>query len=174
MQTSRYFFALWPNPVVVRQLVLLQRGLPGGHCLHPDDFHLTLAFLGSLPVSLESRLVCVLQTMSACATGLVLDRLDSFKRIRLTWVGPGHVPDGLSAMQAFLADSLAKQAIWHDDRYGFRPHVTLARKVVVPGRHLGAPIVWHADRLILARSGSLQPQRRYTIVAERHLGGTAR
>ena len=167
MQTSRYFFALWPNPVVTRQLADLQRRLPVGRLTHREDFHLTLAFLGELPASIEPVLVETLHKVPFDGFEINLDRIGVFKRIHLAWAGPSVVPMPLLSLYERLAAQLDAFEIWFDRHHGFQPHVTLARKLMATPEVLNAPVVWWADRVVLARSESGQCGQRYKIVAER-------
>ena len=174
MQSSRYFFALWPNPVVARQLVQLQVGLAGGRLTHPADFHLTLAFLGEVPVAQEATLHRVLHALPFTGFELVLDQVDAFRRIGLSWAGPSCIPPALQALHDALGGALDAHRVGWDKSRGFRPHVTLARKVAVTAHQLAAPVVWWADQLVLARSEPGLAGRRYTIRAARRVGPASR
>lgn len=175
MHSSRYFFALWPNPVVARQLQQIQARLPSGRLTHGADLHLTLAFLGEVSEADEIKLHQLLQVIPFSAFELVLDRVDAFRRIGLSWAGPSQIPLALQALYDVLGTALEDQGIGWDKRLVFRPHVTLARKVVVPQQHLAAPVVWWADQVVLARSGAAGSDgQRYTILARRYAKGGVR
>ena len=175
MHASRYFFSLWPNPVVARQLQQIQARLPAGRLTHGADLHLTLAFLGEVSEADEVKLHHLLQAIPFSAFELVLDRLDAFRRIGLSWAGPSQIPLALQTLYDTFGAALDDQGIWWDKRLVFRPHVTLARKAVVPQQHLTAPVVWWADRIVLARSGAAAPVgQRYTILAQRYAKGDVR
>ena len=57
--TTRLFFALWPDPATRKRLTALQHTFSGqpGRFNHPHDLHTTLVFLG--PVEAE-RMECVI------------------------------------------------------------------------------------------------------------------
>ncbi|NLZ09821.1 MAG: RNA 2',3'-cyclic phosphodiesterase [Alcaligenaceae bacterium] len=175
MHASRYFFALWPNPVVARQLQQIQARLPAGRLTHGADLHLTLAFLGEVSEADEVKLHHLLQAIPFTAFELVLDQVDAFRRIGLSWAGPSQIPLALQTLYDIFGAALDDQGIWWDKRLVFRPHVTLARKVVVPQQRLAPPVVWWADQMVLARSGGAGPGGpRYTILAQRYANGVVR
>ena len=176
MHSSRYFFALWPNPIVARQLAGLQTHLPPhARLLHCADFHLTLAFLGELPVSAEPTLLDILDTVPFSGVELVIDRIDVFQRIGVTWAGPSTIPRALQNLYGDLSVLLDERQIWFDRYHGFQPHLTLARKTRMTPYSLKAPVMWWADRLVLACSGihandqvpSSEPMPRYRVIAQR-------
>lgn len=163
METSRYFFALWPNPVVARQLAALQAPLAGGRLTHQSDFHLTLAFLGQPRPDQHAALRRIAQNVPRPAFELRLDRVDTFERLKLAWVGPSEVPTGLLALRDHLGHLLDQEGIWYDKQFSFRPHVTLARKVTVVPRRLDAPVIWWADRFVLAHSHPQPNGAKYSL-----------
>lgn len=163
METSRYFFALWPNPLVARQLTALQASLAGGRLTHQADFHLTLAFLGQPRSDQHATLRHIAQTIPRLAFELRLDQVDTFERLKLAWVGPSEVPAGLLALRDHLVRLLDQEGIWYDKQFSFRPHVTLARKVIVAPRLLGAPVIWWADRTVLAHSHPQPNGAKYSL-----------
>lgn len=165
METSRYFFALWPNPVVCQQLAQLQASFPQGRLTHPSDFHLTLAFLGTLAKHQVQAAVDILHALPRASFELQLNTVASFERIGLTWAGPTIVPPDLQQLHDLLGQRLTQQGIWWDDQHGFVPHITLARKLLWPRRHLAAPIFWQADRVVLACSQPQLSGAKYRIVA---------
>lgn len=163
METSRYFFALWPNPVVAGQLAALQAPLAGGRLTHRADFHLTLAFLGQPQLEQYAALRHIAQTMPRPGFELRLDRVDTFERLKLAWVGPSAAPAGLLALRDQLSQALDQEGIWYDKQFSFRPHVTLARKVTVKPRLLDAPVIWWADRFVLAHSHPQPNGAKYSL-----------
>lgn len=106
--------------------------VPGAKWVKPENFHLTLAFLGEV----EERRVDAAEDATYTATEgyleplrLVAQGLGAFpdeQRAKVLWAGvTGDVP-ALSEMQAALSAELKQAGFTLDDRR-FRPHITLAR-----------------------------------------------
>ncbi len=59
MQTCRLFFALWPEPaqqVALSQATRHEVERSGGQAVPPQNFHITLVFIGSVPQSDVDRI----------------------------------------------------------------------------------------------------------------------
>ncbi len=161
----RLFFALWPDPAVRRGLVHLQRALPGGRAVHPEDLHATLAFLG--PVA-DDRLACV----TAAAAGLRappfelrLDRLGYWSRPKIAWCGADQVPEALGGLVRGLWRALEGCGFSPETR-PYLPHVTLARKARrIESEPVEPPLRWPVDRFVLVESLPLPEPPRYKVVA---------
>lgn len=125
----RLFFALVPPPAVRRQAHQVQQRLDcGGRAVHPDNLHVTLAFLGMQDAA-------VIPDVSAIAAGLafepcrvVLDRLGQFGRGRVLWLGATSLPDALQAFQQSLVGALSSAGIGHDPK-PWHLHLTLYRRL---------------------------------------------
>ena len=111
---------------------LLAPDLPGARWVTPDQFHVTLAFLGDVP-DLDLAPVC--RAITAAAAGfrkltLNLQSLSAFpdaERPRTVWVGlAGPGLDDLLALRAAIAAAVAEQG-YPADGDAFTPHVTLGR-----------------------------------------------
>ena len=135
--SARTFVAL-PIPDTQRsRLERLQARLapdhPGTRWVTPDQFHVTLAFLGDVP-DLDLAPVCRAVAEAAAASRrltLNLQSLGAFPdpaRARTVWVGlaPGPALDELMALQAAIAAGVAA-AGYPAEGDRFVPHVTLGR-----------------------------------------------
>lgn len=127
----RLFIGLPLAPIVAAPLrVALApcwKSMSGGRWSHPDDWHLTLAFLGEQPVE---RMAALHEVMRQTARGhapftLPLGRLGWFAAGRLLALLPPPC-EPLNALQATLARALCAVGLPVDVR-PFRAHVTLAR-----------------------------------------------
>ncbi len=164
---GRYFLALCPGSVARSALAALPLP-PGAQPVHPDDLHLTVAFLGPLGDHQPPSLLAALAP--ACALPPPRVTLDASE----SWPGPrvfcavGDCPD-VAALAARLWQRLGVLG-WVPEARPYRAHVTLARKLPAPfGPRvaLPAPIRWQPGALVLmastGRTGTGLP--RYQTVA---------
>ena len=119
---------LTPNVAAPLRVALapLRKSMPGGRWSHPDDWHLTLAFLGEQPVE---RMAALHEVMRQAARGhasftLPLGRLGWFAAGRLLALLPPPC-EPLKALQTALARALCAVGLPVEER-PFRAHVTLA------------------------------------------------
>jgi RNA 2',3'-cyclic 3'-phosphodiesterase len=162
--TARLFLALWPDPTVRAALRQWRDGWTWPRAatpVHPDKLHLTLHFLGNIPVVRVPELVQGL--------GLPLRPFElSFGQARLWPHGIAVLepdadadPGPLLDLQASLGEALQRLAFQVEERQ-FRPHVTLARRANGATPPLQGPeIHWHVDRYALMES---HPGAGYSVV----------
>jgi len=96
----------------------------------PDAWHLTLAFLGAVPVADVPRVTAVLERVAATASGFLIEfgRVGAFpvpRRARVAWYGVSRPHERAAALAGALRQALAID----DDGAPFRAHVTLGRAV---------------------------------------------
>jgi len=114
---GRYFVALRPSSRARRSLEALAGALArrfGGRGLAADDIHLTLAFVGAAPASIEAPLRESLAGLPAPG-GLALGRLGCFGK-RLLWCGPGQTPEWLDGLAQALRTELDRRREFAADR----------------------------------------------------------
>jgi len=140
----------------------------GAQAVHPDDLHLTVAFLGSLAGHDPQALLAALAPACAVAPPWVaLDAVEGWPRPRV-FCAVGDCPD-VAALAARLWQRLGVLG-WVPEARAYQAHVTLARKLAVPcGPRvaLPAPIRWRAGALVLMAStpGQAAGLPRYQTVA---------
>src|SRR5579875_2947462 len=105
----RLFVGIGFPPELKLQLSLLCHGLPGARWVSPDNFHLTLRFIG--------------ETGEDVAAGIGL--FASGERPRTLWVGVERHPE-LVALRDKIEQALIRIGLPPESRK-FAPHVTLAR-----------------------------------------------
>lgn len=134
--SARTFVAL-PIPAPQRTRLgrlqsLLAPDLPGARWVTPDQFHLTLAFLGEIP---DLDLVPICRSIAAASAPftrltLNLQSIGAFpdaEHARTIWVGlTGPDSDDLLSLQAAIADATAA-AGYPAEGNRFTPHITLGR-----------------------------------------------
>ena len=168
--TQRLFFALWPDASLQKDLhSYAQRtcGSCGGRIVAKDKIHLTLVFLGSLPLERIDELRAIGASLRADRFRLDLAKAGCWKRSQVGWVAPENVPASLDLLVAQLRDLLSGACIPVDDK-PFRPHVTLVRKAKcnVEAAPPGMRLAWSVDRFVLVRSRTLQTGSVYAKIDE--------
>ena len=170
---SRLFFALWPGVSLRDSLAAWARdhAPAGARPVPPDNLHLTLAFLGTLP---EERLSAVHAAGAAVRGGTVsfdLAYIEYWARPRLLCAVPAAGSETCVELVAALRESLTRHRLPVESR-PFKAHVTLARKVRKPFQDydLGPVPTWLSDRLALVVSEGSRSGVRYRELAGWPLG----
>lgn len=96
-----------------------------------DQLHLTLKFLGNVPIDAVGELEDALAqaTESHSPIQLALDKFGAFpgfERLRVLWIGLNGEIDALKRLQRDIENSMAPFAEKKEDRE-FEPHLTIAR-----------------------------------------------
>ena len=129
--TRRLFFALWPDPVLKAAIAGAAR-TPAravtGRRVRDENLHLTVLFLGAVAAEAEARLVQAAARVRAPAFELVLDRVGSFFRARVLWVGASQAPAPLGELRRQLEAAAAGAGAKFDAK-PLVPHVTCYRDV---------------------------------------------
>ena len=127
----RLFIAL-PVPADVRRALaetqarLLRQGA-GGRMVPPENFHMTLVFLGS--TADPAPAIAALQSVPVLKTALEFDRLTLFGDVLVALYKKNETQEQyVRALRAAL-DAAGVRF----DRQAFRPHITLCRKTALPG-----------------------------------------
>ncbi len=165
---QRLFFALWPPEDVAGALHRVARQIQasqGGRAMRRDTLHLTLAFLGDVPVAAMNR---VLAAASAVAPGAPftfnLDTLGYWRHNCIVWASPGHPPPAMARLAGDLQDSLRSEGFDLESR-PFRPHLTLLRKVVSAPELPSLPaLTWPVDGFSLVASELSHEGARYRVL----------
>jgi 2'-5' RNA ligase len=163
---QRHFLAVRPDGPALQALTAID--LPhDARRVHPDDLHLTLAFLGSLDAAGEARALRAAATaLPAELPAIVLGTVEHWARARvLCAAGGAGAHDLLAPVAARLAAALAVHGFEPPDK-PFRSHVTLARvprRAQTPAAALAVPIQWRAGEILLLASRASPARPRYLI-----------
>lgn len=127
----RLFFALVPDPRTRRRVERVQRKLKGlcekrGRLVKASNYHVTLAFLGSQPLDQLPRLQALASGLDMPVCSVQMDRLGSFPRAGVIWLGATRIPNALCAFQARLLTGLEGLQIAFDHK-PWQFHLTLYR-----------------------------------------------
>ena len=166
VQRHRLFFALDPPPKVRRKIGTLQQALGvEGRAVPAPNFHVTLAFLGMQPPEVIPAASEVAAALEFPSCEVVFDRLGSFRRAGVLWLGVSRVPDALQAFQHDLVGGLLAAGIGYD-RKPWKFHLTLYRKMRKPPPTMGPIAVpWRLDGFGLVESVSVNRGVEYHTIA---------
>jgi len=157
--TRRVFFALWPEARERRALAQATAcavASSGGEAVPPDNLHLTLVFLGSIPAARTAELAALGCRVAHEHTGapleLAFERLAHWAEPQILCALPGGESAALGALAGALRDA-AVTAGFLPDLKPFRAHVTVARKVVrAPASPELAAVTWRHRACALIQS----------------------
>ena len=153
--SDRLFFALWPDPALLQALrarvgkiVASVEGRPQ----RPDQWHVTLEFLGQVPRERQSSLRDAAGRVRQSPLTIEFDRVEHWRKPQVVCLVASRVPAGLAALVTQLRAALVEEGFTPDVR-PFCPHLTLARKVrAAADSLLDPPFVWQSSRFALVRS----------------------
>lgn len=133
-------------PWDVRQLLssLSGRGIPGARWVPPENYHLTLRFIGETPAYQAEEIDHALEALRSPSFDLTLAGLGVFSRSgRSTslWAGAERNP-ALDHLRNKVETALQRLGL-EPERRRFAPHVTLARLDGVPESKLAGFLQEH-------------------------------
>ncbi|SNS32543.1 RNA 2',3'-cyclic phosphodiesterase [Pseudomonas segetis] len=155
--SKRLFFAL-PCSAVQRSAISQWRRhlqLRSGRPVVAENFHLTLAFLGAVPVSMIGAICAAIDHMpvSNKSMSLCLDTLDVWRQSNILLLAPQDPPPALGRLVYALEQALLPFGLVLDKRE-FRAHLTLSRdyRMAVP-EAVTPPEFWlKTDHFVLYES----------------------
>ena len=154
---KRLFFAL-DCPPAQRKAIAQWRaelGLRTGKPVPADNFHLTLLFLGAVPLA-EIHRVCEAASsvrIPGEALRVALDRLQVWHRAGVLSLAPEQAPPALLRLVYALEQAMPPFG-FEETTHEFRPHLTLAREYRAPEPETSAPpeFFLRAERFALFES----------------------
>lgn len=129
----RLFVALDLPHAVRERLAWMAGGLPGARWLPPENYHVTLRFIGELPGYRAEEVDLALSALRAPGFTVELTGIGTFEKagkVTSLWVGVERTPP-LDHLQAKIETALQRAGL-EPERKRFVPHVTLARLDGVP------------------------------------------
>jgi 2'-5' RNA ligase len=168
------FFALWPAPALQQSLAETTQSVvlaTAGRPVPPENFHVTLAFLGAVPGARISEAAALGADVASQVTqpglGLTLDAIEYWQKPKVVVATAGLPATESAPLANVLAVALKSgltdagftpdlQSLWSVGSSitgAFRPHVTLVRKVVHPTASFGLrPVIWSFTEFVLVES----------------------
>jgi len=167
------FFALVPPPSLRQSLAVLADDVAQrahGRPIPAENLHITVAFVGTWPLSGLSRWVDAGERCAAGPMHVTLDTLGGFRRAGVAWLGSSAAPGPLRDLGHCLNAELADAGIVNDRP--FHPHLTLARNCRGPfPRGSAGPFDWDVDALSLMQSHADAAGARYVALRQWRLRG---
>jgi len=164
----RLFFALWPDDALRSTLAPRIRALqpPGvGRPQRPDQWHVTLEFLGSVPASRVAAARDAAAQVRAAPCETVFDAVEFWRRPEVLTLVARVLPPSLDSLVVQLRAALAATGFEPESR-PFRAHMTLARKVTHPVTPVVfEPLHWPALDFSLVESVTDRAGSVYTPLA---------
>lgn len=165
--TRRLFFALWPDEATRAAIVAATAeavAAAGGRAVPPANLHVTLAFLGAVPVGRVADAVAAGHGVPVAEGSVRFDRLAAWGRAGPLVLEPGELPAGLEELHAALANRLDAAGFALESR-PFSPHITLARKLAGrPSARRAGPVDWRYADFALVASATDPEGSRYTVL----------
>jgi 2'-5' RNA ligase len=123
----RLFTGLEIPPDVAQTLAMMRGGLPGARWIDPENYHLTLRFIGDVDGVIAREIALLLDQVNRRGFEVRIDRLASFGGRRPRAVFAGVAPTApLIELQAEHERMMQRMGLEPEGRK-FIPHVTLAR-----------------------------------------------
>lgn len=143
----RLFSAVEIPRSVVERLVMFRSGLSGARWIDPENYHLTLRFIGDVDGATARDFMHALGKIEMPPFELRLNGLDSFGGKKPRTLFAGLAPsESLQILQA-ATERAAREVGLPPEGRNFKPHVTLARlrgaraSVVATYLHRGGSVV---------------------------------
>ena len=135
----------------------VQLGLAAqGRAIDPGQFRITLVFLGAQPGAVIPVLGSIANSLSFQPCTLLLDRLGTFGRAGVLWLGSKHIPRDLQDFQRSLLTAIDEAGIEHD-RKAWKLHLTLYRRLrKQPCIMNTVPVPWLLNGFSLIESVNLK------------------
>lgn len=130
----RLFTGLEVNESVRLALSLLRGGLPGARWIEPDDYHVTLSFIGDIDGALAEDALAALADLRAGRLELTVDGLGVFGGEKPRSIIARVRPDAALLQLQAQQEHILRMVGVEPDRRKYTPHVTLARlRATAPG-----------------------------------------
>ena len=174
----RLFIAINFDERTKRQILKLQDQLRSksqrGNFSRPENFHLTLAFLGETPEEKIPVILGIINEITIQPFKIYFNHTGYFSRSRkeLWYIGADPESPGLPLLKSIheqLLHSLLQAGCSVDER-PFRAHITLGREIKYSEPVLDKPdIVVDIDRISLMKSENIRGKLMYTEIPNKKI-----
>ena len=163
---KRLFFALWPDDGVRARLSEQARLLPinTGRRVPPENFHITLVFLGNVEEQAVAALTGTAKGMGIPRFCLQINHCGWWKRAKVAWLAPAYTPEPVLELVRQLNHQSRLAGLPVDER-DYNPHLTIARKLTRPLKPCTfEPIHWDVRKFCLVESVTYEKGARYRVL----------
>jgi len=163
----RCFFAVWPDSAArgrIAAAAAVVEGGEGARLVQPENYHLTLAFVGEIAAAQLGIMRQVGRELHAPGFTLAFDAYEYWPKPQVVVAAAREIPSALSDLWQRLHRDLNSHGLALAPKR-LRPHVTLARKVTqAPVWPAMSRVEWSALEFSLVRSDSAAAGALYTVV----------
>jgi 2'-5' RNA ligase len=154
--TSRLFFALWPDDQTRHALASVSQSIEakGFKCVQPHNLHVTLVFLGHVNADTELLITQAVADIPARSFELTFDLLSYWCRPKILCLTCLQPAPEQAIILASALGAAAKDCALQTDTRPYTPHITLARHARYLPKLKFEPIVWRAEAFRLVESCS--------------------
>lgn len=162
--SSRLFFALWPDDQTRLELVRLSRAIEikGFRPVQPQNVHVTLVFLGNVDAASELLIKQNVAGISSEPFILTFDQLSYWKKPRILCLSCSQSVDEVEKLVATLNIEVESCGLQTDTR-PYKPHITMARHAKYLPDIKFEPIIWRSESFCLVESCSEPGGVYYTV-----------
>lgn len=153
----RLFFALWPEESIRRQIESASYRHLKPKTTPPENWHMTLVFLGPTAAEQQVRLEQAASRLEAEPFTISLGTTGQFKRAQVVWLGCQYPDRPLLKLQekleSMLRESCPEHPSFSSEKRLYCPHLTLYRHIRMsysPERIV--PIEWPVNSFSLIES----------------------
>lgn len=148
----RLFTALEIPQDIAQSLAMLRGGLPGARWVDPENYHVTLRFLGDIDDRLANEAAAALESVARRAFDIRFEGLSSFGGRKPRAIVAAAAPSRpLNELHGEL-ERLMQRIGFEPEGRKFLPHVTLARLRDTSSREVADYLAAHPYRSALFRA----------------------
>jgi len=165
--TSRLFFALWPDDETRLTLARLNQSIAAKEFkwVQTHNFHVTLVFLGHVDKDAGLLIKQSVNDITAQPFTLTFDGLSYWSKPKILCLTSLKPAPGAVMLVATLESAAANCGI-HTDTRPYTPHITLARHARYLPDVQFEPIIWRAKAFCLVESCSEPDGVNYKVIQQ--------
>ncbi len=165
----RFFFAVIPDVETRRRIAAAAQALklkPPSRPVPPENYHMTLAFVGEAPVSQAAELRQIGGSQRVRRVAVRFDAYEYWEKSAVVVAAAREFPAMLEQWwQQLHADLAQHHLAFNPNPAHLRPHVTIARKVTqAPVLQAMSAVVWKMRSFSLLQSNTAAAQPIYTVL----------